>query len=315
MNTAITQMLGIKYPIFQGAMAWISDAKLAAAVSEAGGLGIIAAGGAAADIVREEIRAAKKLTDKPFGVNIMLMNPEADRIAEMLAEEKPAVVTTGAGNPAKYIAALHAAGIKVFPVVAGVSIARLVARAGADGVIAEGTESGGHIGAHATMSLVPQVARAVEIPVLAAGGIASGAGLAAALCLGAEGVQCGTVFVASAECTASAAYKDMIVKAGDNATAVTGRSAGLPVRGIKNNLTGRILEMERLGAPAEAIEAETVGSLRRAVKEGDVRDGTVMSGQIAGLIGSIRPVADILSDMAAEAGRILAEKRAVFREC
>ncbi|MDR3319232.1 MAG: nitronate monooxygenase [Clostridiales bacterium] len=308
MRTRVTELLGIEYPIFQGGMAWISEATLAAAVSNAGGLGIIAAGNMPAELLRAEIRKARRLTDKPFAVNIMLMNPSVDGVVSVVLEEKPPVVVTGAGSPRKFVPALRAAGIKIIPVVPGTALARMAERDGVDAVIAEGTESGGHIGENATMALVPQVVRAVKIPVIAAGGIADGAGVAAALCLGAEGVQCGTVFLASAECKISDGYKNMIIKAGDNATAVTGRGTGLAVRAIKNGLTRTLSDMERDGKSKEEIENLTVGSLRRAVVDGDIDGGSLMAGQIAGLVNRVRPAADIIKGMFADAVQILEEK-------
>lgn len=312
MKTKITEMLSIRYPIFQGAMAYIADAQLAAAASNAGGLGIIAAGSMNGEALSAEIAKTRTLTDKPFGVNLMLMNPELDSCVEAVLAQRPAVVTTGAGNPGPYMEAFKTAGIRVFPVTPGVALAKLVARMGADGVIAEGTESGGHIGAHATMSLVPQVVAAVNVPVVAAGGIATGEGLAAALCLGAEGVQCGTVFVASEECNVSQAFKDMLIRANDNATAVTGRSTGLAVRGLKNKLTRKLEEMEKAGASAEELEAFTVGSFKKAIYEGDTENGSFMAGQIAGLIREVRPVRAVIEDMVSVAEKVIQEKARLF---
>ena len=283
MKTKITELLGIEYPIFQGGMAWVAEYHLAAAVSEAGALGIIGAGGAPAAFVREQIQKTKELTEKPFGVNLMLMNPEADEIARVIVEEGVKVVTTGAGNPGKYMAMWKEAGIKVIPVVASVGLARMMERAGADAVIAEGTESGGHIGEATTMTLVPQVADAVRIPVIAAGGIADGRGFAAAMMLGAQAVQMGTRFLVAAECTVHDNYKKKVIAAKDIDSEVTGRGNGHPVRQIRNKLTREYLQMEKEGASLEEMEHLTLGSLRKAVVEGDVVAGTLMAGQIAGM--------------------------------
>ncbi|MCI9617783.1 MAG: enoyl-[acyl-carrier-protein] reductase FabK [Eubacterium sp.] len=284
MKTEITELLGIKYPIIQGGMAWVADFHLAAAVSNAGGLGIIGAGGAPAQWVREQILEAKKLTDKPFGVNIMLMNPEADEIAKILIEEGVKVVTTGAGNPAKYIKDWKAASIKVIPVVASCALARMMEKCGVDAVIAEGSEAGGHIGEITTMSLVPQVVDVVNIPVIAAGGIADGRGIAAAFMLGAKAVQMGTQFVATKECTVHQNYKDKIIKAKDIDSKVTGRTTGHPVRVLRNKMSNEYIKRENQGASFEELELLTLGGLKKAVVEGDVVDGSVMAGQIAGLV-------------------------------
>ena len=284
MKTEITELLGIKYPIIQGGMAWVADFHLAAAVSNAGGLGIIGAGGAPAQWVREQILEAKKLTDKPFGVNIMLMNPEADEIAKILIEEGVKVVTTGAGNPAKYIKDWKTAGIKVIPVIASCALARMMEKCGVDAVIAEGSEAGGHIGEITTMSLVPQVVDAVNIPVIAAGGIADGRGIAAAFMLGAKAVQMGTQFVATKECTVHQNYKDKIIKAKDIDSKVTGRTTGHPVRVLRNKMSNEYIKRENQGASFEELELLTLGGLKKAVVEGDVVDGSVMAGQIAGLL-------------------------------
>ncbi len=284
MKTEITELLGIKYPIIQGGMAWVADFHLAAAVSNAGGLGIIGAGGAPAQWVREQILEAKKLTDKPFGVNIMLMNPEADEIAKILIEEGVKVVTTGAGNPAKYIKDWKTAGIKVIPVIASCALARMMEKCGVDAVIAEGSEAGGHIGEITTMSLVPQVVDAVNIPVIAAGGIADGRGIAAAFMLGAKAVQMGTQFVATKECTVHQNYKDKIIKAKDIDSKVTGRTIGHPVRVLRNKMSNEYIKRENQGASFEELELLTLGGLKKAVVEGDVVDGSVMAGQIAGLV-------------------------------
>lgn len=305
MKTEITTLLDIAYPIIQGGMAWVATSELAAAVSEAGGLGIIGAGGAPASWVRKQIRQVKEKTDKPFGVNLMLMNPEADAIAAIIAEEKVEVVTTGAGNPEKYMQMWKEAGVKVIPVVASVALARRMERAGADAVIAEGTESGGHIGEITTMALVPQVADAVSIPVIAAGGIADGRGIAAAFMLGARAVQMGTIFVASRESIASEAYKNKIVKAKDIDSKVTGRSTGHPVRTLRNKQTREYLRREAEGASFEELEKLTLGGLKKAVVDGDVINGSVMAGQIAGLVKEIRSCKEIVETLNADAEALL----------
>ena len=297
MKTRICDLLGIEYPIIQGGMAWVATHELAAAVSEAGGLGIIGAGGAPASWVREQIRQAKKATDKPFGINLMLMNPEADQIAQIIAEEKVKVVTTGAGNPGKYIQMWKDAGVKVIPVVASVALAKLMERGGADAVIAEGMESGGHIGKATTMTLVPQVADAVEIPVIAAGGIGDGRGFAAAMMLGAEAVQMGTRFVTAKECTVHENYKQKIIKAKDIDSEVTGMANGHPIRVLRNQMTKAYLKMEKEGASLEELEKMTLGSLRKAVVEGDVTSGSVMAGQISGLIKKEETCKEIIFDV------------------
>ena len=284
METRVSKLLGIKYPVIQGGMAWVAEYHLAAAVSNAGGLGLIGAASAPPEVVREQIREARKLTDKPFGVNIMLINPNAAEVARVVIEEGVKVVTTGAGSPAKFMAAWKEAGIAVIPVVASVAMAKMMERAGADAVVAEGYESGGHVGESTTMTLVPQVCDAVNIPVIAAGGIADGRGIAAALMLGAEGVQMGTRFVVTKECHIHPAYKERILKAKDIDTKVTGRSTGHPVRALRNDMTKRYLELEQAGASMEELEYLTLGALRRAVTEGDVLNGSVMAGQIAGMI-------------------------------
>ena len=297
MKTRICDLLGIEYPIIQGGMAWVATHELAAAVSEAGGLGIIGAGGAPASWVREQIRQAKKATDKPFGVNLMLMNPEADQIAQIIAEEKVKVVTTGAGNPGKYIQMWKDAGVKVIPVVASVALAKLMERGGADAVIAEGMESGGHIGKATTMTLVPQVADAVEIPVIAAGGIGDGRGFAAAMMLGAEAVQMGTRFVTAKECTVHENYKQKIIKAKEIDSEVTGMANGHPIRVLRNQMTKAYLKMEKEGASLEELEKMTLGSLRKAAVEGDVTSGSVMAGQISGLIKKEETCKEIILDV------------------
>ena len=284
MKTEVTKLLGIEYPIIQGGMAWVAEHHLAAGVSEAGGLGLIAAASAPAQWVRDQIHAARKLTDKPFGVNIMLMSPEADEVAKVIVEEGVKVLTTGAGSPEKYMKMWKEAGVKVIPVVASVALAKRMERCGADAVVAEGCEAGGHIGESTTMTLVPQVVDAVKIPVIAAGGIADGRGIAAAFMLGARGVQMGTHFVVTDESQVHENYKDRIIKAKDIDTRVTGRTTGHPVRALRNEMTRRYIELENKGAGFEELEKLTLGGLRKAVVDGDVANGSVMSGQIAGLV-------------------------------
>ncbi len=284
MKTEITTLLGIEYPIIQGGMAWVAEYHLAAGVSNAGGLGLIGAASAPADWVREQIREAKKLTDKPFGVNIMLMSPYADEVAKVIVEEGVKVVTTGAGNPEKYMEMWKEAGVKIIPVVASVALAKRMERAGADAVVAEGSEAGGHIGENTTMVLVPQIVDAVEIPVIAAGGIADGRGIAAAFMLGAKGVQMGTHFVVTEESQVHENYKEKIIKAKDIDSRVTGRTTGHPVRALRNKMTKEYLKLEKEGASFEELELLTLGGLRKAVVEGDVINGSVMAGQIAGMV-------------------------------
>ncbi len=308
MKTEITKLLGIEYPIVQGGMAWVAEYHLAAAVSNAGGLGIIAAGAAPAEWVREQIREAKKLTDKPFGVNIMLMNPSADDIAKVVVEEGVKVVTTGAGNPEKYMKDWKEAGIKVIPVVASVALAKRMEKCGADAVVAEGTEAGGHIGELTTMVLVPQVRDAVSIPVIAAGGVADGRGMAAAFMLGADGVQIGTHFVVTKECIVHQNYKDCIIKAKDIDTRVTGRSTGHPVRALRNNLTMEYLKKEAEGASAEELETLAAGGLRKAVVEGDTRTGSLMAGQSAGLVKEECTCKEFIERITAEAVALMGKK-------
>ena len=293
----LNELLGTEFPFIQGGMANIATGEFAAAVSNAGALGLIGAGGMTVDTLRENIHKCRSLTDRPFGVNIMLMNPQAKEMDTLVAEEQIPVITTGAGNPAPFLSMWKAAGAKVFPVVAAVALAKLVARAGADGVIAEGTESGGHVGELTTMALVPQVCDAVDVPVIAAGGIADGRGLLAAYALGASGVQLGTCLLASEECPIHSNYKQAVLKAGDRATAVTGRSAGAPVRCLKNKMTRAYLAREKEGATLEELEKFTLGSLRRAVFDGDVDNGSLMAGQIAGMIHEIRPLRVIFEDL------------------
>jgi enoyl-[acyl-carrier protein] reductase II len=304
-KTRITELLNIEYPILQGGMAWVATAELAAAVSNAGGLGIIGAGNAPGSFVRNEIKKAKELTDKPFGVNVMLLSPFVDEVMEVILEEEVKVITTGAGNPGKYIPRLKEKGIKVIPVVASVALAKRMEEVGADAVIAEGMESGGHIGELTTFALVPQVVDAVSIPVIAAGGIADGRGFAAALCLGASGVQMGTRFVCSTECTAHPRYKEYIIKAKDRDTVVTGRSTGHPVRILRNRLSREFEKLEQMGAPKEQLEKLGEGKLKAAVVDGDVEYGSVMAGQIAGLIKDIKPAKKIIEDIIKEATEVI----------
>ncbi|MCD7866834.1 MAG: enoyl-[acyl-carrier-protein] reductase FabK [Clostridiales bacterium] len=288
-------------------MAWVAEHNLAAAVSNAGGLGIIAAANAPVEVVREEIRKAKEMTDRPFGVNVMLLSPHAEEIANLLVEEKVPVVTTGAGNPGTFMKLWKEAGMKVLPVVASVAMAKMMQRSGADAVIAEGCESGGHIGETTTMALVPQVVDAVQIPVIGAGGIGDGRGLAAALMLGASGVQMGTRFLVARECTIHENYKKKVLKAKDIDTAVTGRSTGHPVRQLRNRMTREYLEMEKEGKSFEELELLTVGSLRRAVQEGDTDGGSMMSGQIAGMVKKEQTCKEMLEEIVDEAENLFRE--------
>ncbi len=307
MKTRVTDMLGIEHPIIQGGMAWVAEYHLAAAVSEAGGLGIIGAGGAPAEFVREQIRKVKETTSKPFGVNLMLMNPEADDIARVIAEEGVKVVTTGAGNPGKYLTMWKEAGVKVIPVVASVAMAKMMERAGADAVVAEGTESGGHIGAATTMTLVPQVVDAVHIPVIAAGGIADGRGFAAAFMLGAEAVQMGTRFIVAKESIVHENYKKKVIDAKDIDSEVTGMSHGHPVRQLRNQMTREYLKREKAGAPFEELEQLTLGALRKAVVEGDAVNGTLMAGQIAGLVHREQTCEEMIREIMEQARILLKE--------
>lgn len=305
MQTGITQLLGIEYPVIQGGMAWVAEYHLAAAVSKAGGLGIIGAASAPAEVVREQIREVKKMTDRPFGVNVMLMNPNATDVAQIVIEEQVPVVTTGAGNPAKFMEAWKAAGVKVIPVVASVAMAKLMVRAGADAVVAEGMESGGHIGSATTMTLVPQVADAVDVPVIAAGGIADGRGMAAAMMLGAQGVQMGTRFVVARESIVHENYKERVIKAKDIDSEVTGMSTGHPIRVLRNQMTRTYLEKEKNGATLEELELMTLGSLRKAVMDGDVKEGSLMAGQIAGLIKEELTCEEIIRSVVTQAEKLL----------
>ena len=305
MKTKITELLGIEYPIVQGAMAWIAEHHLAAAVSKAGGLGIIAGGAAPVDYIREEIHKARAITDKPLGMNIMLLSPNADDLAQLAIDEKIEVLTTGAGNPGKYIADWKNAGIKVMPVVASVALAKRMERAGADAVIAEGMEGGGHIGELTTMPLVPQVVDAVSIPVIAAGGIGDGRGIAAAFMLGAEAVQMGTRFVVAKESIVHENYKQRIIKAKDIDSAVTGRTHGHPVRCLRNQMTREYNRLEAEGKSFEELEYLTLGTLRKAVQEGDTTNGTVMAGQIAGLVTKEQTCKEMIDEMMEQADKLL----------
>lgn len=305
-HTPICDLLGIQYPVFQGGMAWIADGELAAAVSNGGGLGIIAGGNAPAEVVRAEIQKAKSLTDKPFGVNVMLMSPYADDIASMLVEERVPVVTTGAGNPSKYMKAWKAVGMKVIPVIASATMGKLMQRVGADAVIAEGGESGGHVGELTTMVLVPLVVDAVSIPVIAAGGIADGRGVAASFMLGACGVQMGTRFLSAYECNVHPDYKARILKAGDLCTMVTGKRLGHPVRSLRTPFAQEYMKKEyNSNISDEELEAFAVGSLRKAAKEGNGQEGSFLSGQIAAMVKKEEPAADIVRSVIEEAEVIL----------
>ena len=300
-------MLGIEYPIFQGGMAWVADAELAAAVSNAGGLGIIAAGNADGDYVRGQIRKAKELTDKPFGLNIMLLSPFADEIAQIVVDEGVQVVTTGAGNAGKYMSLWNDAGVKVIPVVPSIALAKMAERTGAFAVIAEGGESGGHIGELTTMALVPQVVDAIDLPVIAAGGIADGRGIAAALALGAEAVQLGTRFLSAKECNIHENYKKKVLKAGDTATVVTGRRLGHPVRSIKNQFAREYAKIEYTDISDEELDQFAAGRLRQAVVEGDEKNGCFLAGQIAGMVSKEETCAEIIADLMQDADRVMGE--------
>lgn len=305
MNNVICEMLNIKYPIFQGAMAWVSDSSLASAVSNAGGLGIIAGANAPAEYIRSEIRKTKELTDKPFAVNIMLLSDNADELAKIVIEEGVKVVTTGAGNPGKYMDAWKAANIKVIPVVASVALAKRMERAGADAVIAEGCESGGHVGKLTTMALLPQVVDSVNIPVIGAGGVGDGRGIAAAFILGASGVQVGTRFLVAKECTIHENYKKAVLKAKDIDTVVTGRTTGHPVQVLKNKLANEFLQLERSNAPIEEIEELGKGALAKAVKDGDINYGSLMAGQISGMVAKEQTANEIITEMFDEYNSII----------
>lgn len=305
METRITKLLGCRYPVIQGGMAWVAEYHLAAAVSDAGGIGLIGAASAPAEVVREQIRKVKELTDKPFGVNVMLLNPNAPEVARVIVEEGVGIVTTGAGNPAKYMDMWKTAGVTVIPVVASVAMAKLMERAGADAVVAEGMESGGHIGSQTTMTLVPQVADAVSIPVIAAGGIADGRGMAAAMLLGAEGIQMGTRFVTAKESIVHENYKERIIKAKDIDSEVTGTSTGHPIRVLRNQMTREYLKLEKAGASFEELEELTLGSLRKAVIDGDVIHGSLMAGQSAGLVKREQTCKEIIEEITGEAEALL----------
>lgn len=308
MKTRITELLGIECPIIQGGMAWVAESHLAAAVSAAGGLGLIGGANAPAEVIRNYIREVKAATDKPFGVNVMLMSPYADEVAKVVVEEGVKVVTTGAGNPEKYMEMWKAAGIKVIPVVASVALAKRMERYGADAIVAEGTESGGHIGEATTMTLVPQVVDAVSIPVIAAGGIGDGRGIAAAFMLGAEAVQMGTRFLVAKECTVHQNYKDRVLKAKDIDSTVTGRTHGHPVRCLRNQMTREYVKLENEGKSFEELEYLTLGTLRKAVQEGDVAHGTVMAGQIAGMVSKEQTCKEMIDEMMAQAEALLGRK-------
>lgn len=305
LGARLAGLLALDYPVFQGGMAWLGTAELAGAVSTAGGLGILGAGNAPAAWVEEEIRKVRAVTGRPFGVNVLLISPHAAEIIDLVCREKVPVVTTGAGNPGPHMAALKAAGVRVIPVVSSVSLAVRLARAGADAVIAEGDECGGHIGETSTMALIPQVADAVEVPVVAAGGIADGRGMAAAFALGAEGVQMGTRFICSTECIAHPDYKQAVLKAGDRATAVTGRSTGHPVRALRNLLTREFERREAAGASMAELEEFGAGRYRAAAIDGDISRGTVIAGEIAGMVRSIEPAAAIIESVTRQAEQIL----------
>lgn len=305
MKTRVTELLGITYPIIQGGMAWVAEYHLAAAVSNAGGIGLIGAASAPAEWVREQIREVKKLTEKPFGVNILLMSPHADEIAKIVVEEGVKVVTTGAGNPEKYMSMWKEAGVKVIPVVASVALAKRMERCGADALVAEGCEAGGHIGENTSMVLVPQIVDAVNIPVIAAGGIADGRGIAAAFMLGAEAVQIGTLFVATKESMVHENYKKAIIKAKDIDSRVTGRGTGHPVRTLRNQMTIKYQELEKQGASLEELELLTLGSLRRAVVEGDVVNGSVMAGQIAAMIKEVQSCEEVIQRLVKETDALI----------
>ena len=308
----INELLGIRYPIIQGGMAWVATWELASAVSNAGGLGLIGVGGADAQWVEQQISQMKAHTDQPFGVNLMLMNPQADEIADLLAREHISVITTGAGNPGKYMERWKENGTKVIPVVASVAMAKMMERAGADAVVAEGTESGGHIGQATTMTLVPQVVDAVQIPVIAAGGIADARGFAAALMLGAAGVQMGTRFVVAKESIVHEAYKDRVIKAKDIDSEVTGRSTGHPIRVLRTQMTREYLRREQEGASVETLEQMTLGALRRAVVDGDVVHGSVMAGQIAGLIHGTDTCEEIITEIVTGARELLSNRSSLI---
>lgn len=306
-ESRFSKLIGIEYPMIQGGMAWVAESTLAAAVSKAGGIGLIAGGSAPVDYIRQEIRKVKAQTDKPFGINIMLMSPNADDLAQLVIDEKVPVVTTGAGSPGKFMEAWKNAGLKVIPVVPSVALARRMERMGADALVAEGCEAGGHIGEITTMCLIPQIVDAVEIPVLAAGGIADGRGIAASFMLGAEGVQVGTRFLASEECQIHENYKNLVLKSKDTDSAVTGRGTGHPVRSVRNKFTRKLMDFEKNGGTPEEFELLSIGSLRKAVVDGNLDEGSFMSGQIAGMIKEIKPVEEIIKEMFNEAEKLLSK--------
>lgn len=310
-NNKICRLLGIEYPILQGGMAWVATAELAAAVSNAGGLGIIGAAHMPADVLRDEIRRTKAGTDKPYGVNIMLRSPFLADVMQVVIDEKVPVITTGAGNPSEYIRALQAIGAKIIPVVASVALAKRLERTGVDAIIAEGMESGGHIGEVTTMALVPQVVDSVSIPVIAAGGIADSRGVVAAFALGAQGIQIGTRFVAATECVAHMNYKEALLKAKERSTVVTGASTGHPVRVLGNQLTKEYLQLEKSGAPQEELEKLGAGRLRMAARDGDVKFGSVMVGQIAGMVGDIKTVEEIIQELVRGVPQVMADINSV----
>jgi len=314
-KTELCSLLGIEYPVLQGGMAWVSEANLVAAVSEAGGLGIIGTGTATADWVLEQVKLVRQLTSKPFGLNVMLLSPHVEEVMRVIISEKVPVLTTGAGNPGKYVPALKEAGTKVIPVVSSVALARRLARTGVDALIAEGLESGGHVGDLTTMVLVPQVVEAVSIPVIAAGGICDGRGLAAALCLGASGVQMGTRFMCASECTIHPRIKEMIIKAKDRDTVITGRPTGHPVRVLRNKLARQFEELEARCAPPEELEKLGVGRLRAAMQDGDTEYGSVMAGQVSAMVSKVQPAREIIMEVVQGAAEILsaAGRRVVAR--
>jgi len=314
LKTKLCDLFDIKYPILQGGMAWVATGELAAAVSKAGGLGIIGAGNAPKDVIREEIKKVKKVTDNNFAVNVMLLSPFVDDIVDLVIEEEVPIVTTGAGNPGKYIERFKANNIKVVPVVSSVALAKRLVRTGVDAVIAEGTEAGGHIGDLTTMTMIPQLVDAIDVPVIAAGGIGDGRGFAAVLSLGADGVQMGTRFVCSQECTAHKEYKEAIISARDRDAVVTGRSTGHPVRNLKNRLTRKIDNMEKEGADKETIEEMGSGKLREAACEGNIDTGSVMAGQIAGMVDEILPVEEIINNIISETIEIINKNNDYIRE-
>jgi len=305
LKTRLCDLLGIEHPILQGGMAWVATAELAAAVSNGGGLGIIGAGHMPTDILREEIKKAKQLTNKPFGVNLMLLTPHIDELIQVTLEENVPVITTGAGNPGSFINSFKEKGTKVIPVVPTVALAQRMEKVGADAIIVEGTEAGGHIGELTTIALVPQVVDAVNIPIIAAGGIADGRGIVAAMALGASGVQIGTRFICATECTAHENYKQKIINAKDRDTTVTARSTGHPVRVLKNKLSREFEKLEKEGTAIEELEQLGIGKLRSAVKDGDVEHGSLMAGQSSALVKSIEPAADIIKSMVREAEDVI----------